>query len=291
MNSIKYENYHENKSHTMPDFPYNTYLCSIPLDFPEVATHWHSEAELIVIKKGNGIVEIDLKAYEAEAGNMFLILPGQLHSIRQKNYCIMEYENIIFEPSLVGVNEEDLCSDLLSPLFEGSLSYSVKIHNGLVYYEKAAECIEKIDKLCSEKAYGYQLGVKGNLIEFFHLIVSNHTEASSTVRQERSIEKVKLILSYISENYTQKITIDEAAAVCYYSSSHFMKFFKEAMGEGFIQYLNNYRLRIAAQLLVATDDSIIIVAEKTGFENLSYFNRCFKKRFGVTPGQYRNGIR
>lgn len=52
MNSIKYENYHENKSHTMPDFPYNTYLCSIPLDFPEVATHWHSEAELIVIKRG-----------------------------------------------------------------------------------------------------------------------------------------------------------------------------------------------------------------------------------------------
>lgn len=291
MDSIKYENYYENKSHTTPVFPYNTYLCSIPLDFSEVETHWHSEAELIVVKKGSGIVEIDLKSYDAEEGNIFLILPGQLHSIRQKKQFIMEYENIIFEPSLVGANETNICGELLSPLFDGKLSHSVKIDNSLSYYKKAKKCIEMIDELCSEKSYGYQLGVKGDLIEFFYLIVNNHTEIAGAIRQERSIEKVKLILSYISENYTQKITIDEAASVCYYSSSHFMKFFKEAMGEGFIQYLNNYRLRIAAQLLIATDDSIIIVAEKTGFENLSYFNRCFKKRFGVTPGQYRNGVR
>ncbi|MGN0629967.1 MAG: AraC family transcriptional regulator [Ruminococcus sp.] len=291
MDAAQYKNYRENKSHTTPDFPYNTYLCSVPLDFPEVPTHWHSEAELIVIKKGCGKVEVDLKAYDACEGDMFLILPGQLHSIGQKENCSMEYENIIFELSLIGSGECDLCGSLLSPLFSGKLSHSAKIDSSIAYYSEAAACIERIDKLCSEKSYGYQLGVKGELFSFFHLIISNHPEAAENKAHERSVEKVKLILSYISENYTRKISTQEAADVCYYSCSHFMKFFKQAMGEGFTQYLNNYRLRIAAQLLISANDSILTVAEKSGFDNLSYFNRSFKKRFGVTPGQYRQGLR
>lgn len=291
MNADQYKDYHENKSHTVPDFPYNTYLCSIPLDFPEVPTHWHSVAELIVIKKGCGYVEADLKSYDANEGDMFLILPGQLHSIRQKAGFSMEYENIIFEPSFIGSGESGICGGLLEPLFSGKLSHKVKIDSSLNYYSGAAACIEHIDKLCSEKTYGYQLGVKGGLFSFFYLIISNHPEAAESAVHERSIEKVKLILSYISENYTKRITTQEAADVCYYSCSHFMKFFKQAMGECFTQYLNNYRLRISAQLLVSTNDSILTVSEKSGFENLSYFNRSFKKRFGVTPGQYRQGVR
>ena len=49
MNISEYQNYHETKSHTSSEFPYNTYLCSIPLDFALVPLHWHSELELIVI--------------------------------------------------------------------------------------------------------------------------------------------------------------------------------------------------------------------------------------------------
>ena len=49
MNLTNYEIYHEDKSHTSPEFPYNTYLCSIPLDFSAVNMHWHEEAEIIVI--------------------------------------------------------------------------------------------------------------------------------------------------------------------------------------------------------------------------------------------------
>ena len=52
MNINEYQNYHETKAHTSAEFPYNTYLCSIPLDFPGVPLHWHDEMELVVIKKG-----------------------------------------------------------------------------------------------------------------------------------------------------------------------------------------------------------------------------------------------
>ena len=61
MNILEYENYQEKKNHTTLDFPYNTYLCSIPLDFELVPPHWHDEMEIIYIKKGRGIVNVDFK--------------------------------------------------------------------------------------------------------------------------------------------------------------------------------------------------------------------------------------
>ena len=57
MNLTEYQNYHESKSHTSLEFPYNTYLCCIPMDFTHVPIHWHNEMELIVIQKGSGIQE------------------------------------------------------------------------------------------------------------------------------------------------------------------------------------------------------------------------------------------
>ena len=59
MNTLTYENLHEVKKHVSTQFPYNTYLCSIPLDFTQVPLHWHNDVEIIVIKKGCGIISVD----------------------------------------------------------------------------------------------------------------------------------------------------------------------------------------------------------------------------------------
>ena len=59
MDLTEFQRYRENKVHTDSSFPYNTYLCSIPLDFPCVPHHWHDEMELIVIQKGSGVVHVD----------------------------------------------------------------------------------------------------------------------------------------------------------------------------------------------------------------------------------------
>ena len=64
MNLTEYQNYHESKSHTSLEFPYNTYLCCIPMDFTHVPIHWHNEMELIVIQKGSGIISVDFITHE-----------------------------------------------------------------------------------------------------------------------------------------------------------------------------------------------------------------------------------
>ena len=71
----EYENYHETKSHSTPDFPYNAYICSIPLDFEKVPLHWHDEVEIIYIKKGRGRVTLDFTSLYVEAGDIIIVSP------------------------------------------------------------------------------------------------------------------------------------------------------------------------------------------------------------------------
>lgn len=76
MNINEYQNYHETKAHTSAEFPYNTYLCSIPLDFPGVPLHWHDEMELVVIKKGQGYVSVDFDKHLVHSGDIIMICPA-----------------------------------------------------------------------------------------------------------------------------------------------------------------------------------------------------------------------
>ncbi|MEE1031548.1 MAG: AraC family transcriptional regulator [Ruminococcus sp.] len=288
MDSTRYEIFHEAKTHTSHDFPYNTYVCAIPLDFHYVPIHWHEEMEIIVIKKGAGIVTVNLVPYDVAAGDCVFILPGQLHSISQKEYLIMEYENILFRPAMLKAVGEDYCNnEFFHPLFSGLMDFPPLITDQVPYYTDIRNAIDTVDQLCDRRPYGYQLAIKGYWFQIFFTLFTNHPTKKYSPEQKKSLEKVKLILSYIQENYSRQITIEEIAQVCYYSKSHFMKFFKNTMGMGFTQYLNDYRLELAGQMLLSTSDSILDIASRTGFDNLSYFNRMFKRKYGVTPGNYR----
>lgn len=289
MNISEYQNYHEKKSHTAADFPYNTYLCSIPLDFTTVPLHWHSELELIVIQKGRGIISVDLRKQTVTAGDIIFIRPGQLHAIAQEGNHIMEYENIILKPELLISGDHDLCAQrFIIPLTEGTIPSAAFITPALPYYSEVSDCIRQIDDLCARQPEGYQLAVKGHLFRFFFLLVSNRQKKGiPTAAQTKSLAKMKTVLKYVEEHYAEHITIEDMAAVTYYSKSHFMKFFKSNMGSGFVEYLNDYRLTMAERLLRSSGASVTEIAEQSGFDNLSYFNRLFKRKYGLAPGALR----
>ena len=69
-----------------------------------------------------------------------------------------------------------------------------------------------------------------------------------------------------------------------------MRWFKKMTGDSFTSYVNDRRLAEAAEALRQTDDKILTISQDAGFTNLSNFNRQFKKRYGVTPREYREMI-
>lgn len=293
MNINEYQLYEEVKAHTSIDFPYNTYICSIPLNFKQVPLHWHSEIEIIVIKKGCGIVTVDLKKQKVTIGDIIFIRSGQLHSIEQDGSDYMEYENILFKKELLISGEYDLCAkNFIIPLIEGNIPSATFFTSVLHYYNDVANCINEIDILCSEQQEGYQLLLKSVLFRLIYIIISHKEtiEITSTI-QTKSLEKLKYTLKYVEEHYSEHITIEEMAKLTFYSKSHFMKFFKSHIGTGFIDYLNNYRLMMSEQMLKTSDLSVIEIAQLNGFDNISYFNRIFKKKYNLSPSKLRKNAK
>ena len=291
MNIAQQNNYQETKKHSNTIFPFNTYLCSIPLDFNNVPIHWHNEMEIIYIKKGKGTVTLDFESHYVEAGDIIIVVPGQTHGISQLNDYSMEYENIFFEPDMfISKLSDGLETSFFIPLLSGDLIFNHIITRDDNDYTLLADCLNRADNLCSmDFPKGYELAIKGYMYEFFFYL-NNMCEESSiiNVAHNKRMDKIKDVIKYIEENYQHPISIDEIADVCNFSSSHFMKYFKKVMGTSFTDYLNEYRLSMASRLLLSSSDNILEIASECGYDNLSYFNRLFKKKYGVTPSAYRN---
>ncbi len=95
------QGYHETKKHTDALFPFNIYLCTIPDDFPSVFLHWQDTMEIIYIKKGKGLAQVDLDTFQIGDGDIVFAPPGHLHGLSRIPHERMEYENIIFDLSLL----------------------------------------------------------------------------------------------------------------------------------------------------------------------------------------------
>lgn len=286
----EYTQYHETKMHERPGFPYNTYLCTIPQDFPKVSLHWHEQMEIIYIKKGSGKVSVNLKPYHVTGGSIIPVLPGELHAIEGDSGVRMEYENIIFSLSLLDSSDSnDWCRrHVLDPLRNRTLQFDRPIPPGTDFYCEAASSLDAADAACEKRLPGYSLIVKSQLFLFVHsLYTHKHRGAELKKTDNAHSDKLKALLLYVRDHYGEQINVNDAAAITGYSSPHFMKLFKKETGQTFVTFLNEYRLAAATYFLRETQDSISNIAETCGFDNLSYFIRSFHKKYGVSPGAYR----
>jgi AraC-like DNA-binding protein len=94
-------------------------------------------------------------------------------------------------------------------------------------------------------------------------------------------------LNYIFTNSAREITLADVAARAAMSESSFSRYFRRAAGQSFSDTVRKLRLAHACQLLENTDEPISTICHRTGYQNLSNFNRQFRREYGITPGQYR----
>lgn len=91
------------------------------------------------------------------------------------------------------------------------------------------------------------------------------------------------VLTYISENYNERITLESVSKACNLSVFYLSKLFKKNTGINLIYYINLYKIEKAKQLLENTDMSIINISISLGYDESGYFSKIFKKTVGVTP--------
>ncbi len=94
-------------------------------------------------------------------------------------------------------------------------------------------------------------------------------------------------VQFIKENYMTELTLSQIAAVVHMNGSYLTKMFKEKTGESVIQYLQTYRINMAAKKLKDSNYSVAEIASLVGFVDTKHFFKAFKKAMGLTPLQYR----
>ncbi len=276
----------ETKLHGSVLFPFTIYPCTIPQDFPSVALHWHKNMELIYVKKGKGRIQMGSEHFTANTGDIFIIPPNTLHAMRYFAGHSMEYENFIFQTDILSSGPADTCTrEYLIPLENGQLLHPVLIGPGHPKYPEISGCLQLAETLCEEKAIAYEIGVKASMLQLLlHLI---RLQPTPPERESRDTLRLKQVLELVQDNFSGKLTVAQAAESCGFSTSHFMRWFRERTGTGFASYVNKCRLDAAAQMLRFTGEKILTIAGETGFDSLANFNRQFKARYGITPREYR----
>lgn len=101
-------------------------------------------------------------------------------------------------------------------------------------------------------------------------------------------ERIQTMLSFIHQNYRDKISLEEIAASAAVSTRECIRCFQATIKKPPIEYLMDYRIDMAGKLLKKTDLSVTEITYQTGFSSSSYFGKIFRKKTGMTPAKYRN---
>ena len=128
----------------------------------------------------------------------------------------------------------------------------------------------------------------GHIYLFADLLAQSVARPQPAATSKMSDYYIKEPINYIEQNFQNNITIEDVASVCGINRSYLGKIFKKNTGQSPQEFLMNYRMVKAAELLKLTSLSIADIGSAIGYENQLHFSRAFKNIYGVSPREWRN---
>ena len=288
--------FHEKKKHGTDRFPVAYYYVDHTHPQYNMPFHWHTEWEMIRVRKGQLVIHVEEQEIFAKEGDILLLQDSMFHggvaSAGVYECLVFDFYNLFHEmrplkeimrpfyrlerlPHVIYRNEE-------YPRFCQIARDMMDVHYN--YFEKK-------EKNESEMPEGIrELMTVSGLGRLFAEILRDglYTDGRrETVRSAHRILRIKNVLEYVEKNFQSTITLNDLAEVAGMNPQYFCRAFKEITMQSPMDYVIYYRLEQAARLLSATDLSVMEVAMECGFNDCSYFIRVFKKQKNMTPNQYR----
>lgn len=243
---------------------------------------WHQELEVLYILQGTGVLKLDENqlAYEVRQDDIIVLNSYQLHSLDMQgsgkalSLFISPAFLATFCPEIESISIE--CKSFLYPKEEQARFNLLRSEFASVfqaYYKNESRL-----PILLRSRVGVLLN---NLVHNF-LEQNKHKDSSRSSSRER----LRKATDYIHRHYRENITLSGLAATIYLSSSYLSHLFQKQLGLTFTAYLTNVRLSQAVALL-RSERTITDIASEVGFPSANALIDSFKRRYGVTPGQYR----
>ena len=217
----------------------------------------------------------ETQTYYIKSGQGFLIFPGQITTYIADNNLPWEYAWIEFDGLRVkeAIDRTDL--SLNQPDYRShSKELRELMMNEILY----------IVKNSGESPFH----LIGHLYLFFDYLIQSTKSSNLVSSSKMSDFYIKEAISFIEQNFQNNITIEDIASVCGINRSYFGKIFHKSVGKSPQEFLINYRMIKATELLKLTSLSIADISSAVGYENQLHFSRAFKTIYGVSPRTWRN---
>lgn len=269
-------------------------------DFPHISSyvqldkyicpwHFHKEIELFYVEQGTFEYHTpDLKMI-FPAGSAGIINANVLHMARVSGHApattaLLHLFNPVFISGQMGnvISQKYILPIIHNPYLEmlGFYPKNPSHQNILSLLQKSFQI--------SETDYGYELKLREILSHIWIDIFKDvHLENDKKIYNHKTNTMIKGMLSYIHDHYAEKITVRDIATSVYISERECYRIFHDDLHMTPMQYLLDYRLHQACDLLISTDDSIMSISYACGFVNHSYFGKVFRQYMGYTPVGYR----
>lgn len=276
---MNYSELYENKRRGSFDFPIELYYVDENSPRYHMPLHWHLEYELITILSGSFELSLDGRSVRLQEGDCVWIGDGVVHGGTPEE-CI--YECVVFDLGTL-LHDTPVCSRSAAEFLASSNGFTTIMKKGTA----CASLADKIFEAMEKEQRGYEWTTVGLMWQLMGTLLSTN-ESHSLVIQDRShINRLKNVLTYIRDNYSSPIELEELARVAGMSPKYFCRAFSQVTGRTPISYLNYYRIETAGERLLMTNESITDISFACGFNDASYFSKMFLKEKGITPSKFR----
>ncbi len=256
-------------------------------DFP---LHYHEEYELNLIVNAKGAKRIVGDHIEAiDELELVLVGPNLYHAwfthkceSEEIRELTIQFHKDLFEDRFLRKNQ----LSFIKTMFE-------KAQRGILFSPDTIERLKpRILALGQKNGFDSVL----ELLSILHDLSTSRnirTLSDSSSNQEQlhyNSRRIEKVFEYMNAHYSRAITLTEVAKVASMPEASFSRFIKKRIGNTFIDSLNEIRLGHATRMLIETTHNVAEVAYKCGFNNISNFNRTFKKKKGCTPKEFRGNF-
>lgn len=255
--------------------------------------HYHRELELLYVVRGEGTRFVGDGIAPFFGGDLVLVGSNVPHFWKSDERYFAHEEGLYAEVILLQF-VPDLFGDTLQ------LAEFAKIRSLVTRAQLGIE-FSKQTRLLADTILWQLVDARGGkrmllLLELLELLANSEdfTPLSQfdfqQVLTDASSLRIQATCNFLMSNYRNKITLNEAATVANLSEKAFCRFFKRATQKTLIQFITELRVSHACKLLLSNSDSIGNICFQSGFNNLSNFNRVFKKEMGCSPRNYRHAL-
>ncbi|WP_342978140.1 MULTISPECIES: AraC family transcriptional regulator [unclassified Ruminococcus] len=250
--------------------------------------HWHPEIEITYVRKGTMCYKVNNLVYHLKEGDIVFNNSGALHSGTMENQEDCTYIPVTFDPRLIyGFFQSTINSKYVDPVIQDSMLPAICIDQSESWHKPFREYLLRIIALDEKKPDFYELDITICLQSMWRLLLEHITYEPQASR-ENSLEydRIKKILSYIEDNYQNKITLNDIAGHIHLCESECTRLFKRHMNTTLFAFLQEYRIERSLEFLQA-GEPVSTVALNTGFSDPNYYSKVFAKIKGCSPREYR----